>query len=42
MKTTRKILALFLALVMAATAMCITAFAAHKKQYESYTFFGTV
>ena len=40
MKTTRKILALFLALVMAATAMCITAFAAHKKQYESYTFFG--
>ena len=40
MKQTRRILAVLLALVMTLTAVCITAFAAHKKQYESYTFFG--
>ena len=40
MKRTRKVLALLLALVMAMSAICISAFAAHKKQYQSYTFFG--
>ena len=40
MKKTRRILAVLLALVMALTAVCITAFAAHKKQYTAYTFFG--
>ena len=40
MKHTRKLLALLLALVMAMSAICISAFAAHKKQYQSYTFFG--
>lgn len=40
MKRTRKVLALLLALVMTMSAICISAFAAHKKQYQSYTFFG--
>ncbi len=39
MKKTRKLLALLLALVMALTAFCVSAFAA-KKQYHAYTFFG--
>lgn len=40
MKRTRKVLALLLALVMAMSAICISAFAAQKKQYQSYIFFG--
>ena len=40
MKKTRKLIALLLALVMAMTAACISVFAAHKKQYQAYTFFG--
>ncbi|MBQ3050735.1 MAG: hypothetical protein IJC96_02475, partial [Clostridia bacterium] len=40
MKHTRKLLALLLALVLALSAVCVSAFAAHKKQYQSYVFFG--
>ena len=40
MKKARKLIAILLALVMALTAICVSAFAAQKKQYESYTFFG--
>ncbi|MEE1300288.1 MAG: GDSL-type esterase/lipase family protein, partial [Acutalibacteraceae bacterium] len=40
MKQTRKLLAILLALVLAMSAICVTAFAAHKKQYQSYVFFG--
>ncbi len=40
MKQTRKLIAILLALVMALTAVCVSAFAAQKKQYEAYTFFG--
>ena len=40
MKRTRRVLAILLALVMAMSAICISAFAAHKKQYQSYVFFG--
>ena len=40
MKQTRRILAVLLALVLALSAICVSAFAAHKKQYQSYTFFG--
>lgn len=40
MKRMRKVIALLMALVLAATMTCMTAFAAHKKQYESYTIFG--
>ncbi|MBQ1548909.1 MAG: hypothetical protein IIZ65_00625 [Clostridia bacterium] len=40
MKHTRKLLAILLALVLALSAVCVSAFAAHKKQYQSYVFFG--
>ena len=40
MKKARKLLAVLLALAMAMTAVCLTAFASQKKQYGSYTFFG--
>ena len=40
MKRTRRVLAILLALMMAMSAICISAFAAHKKQYQSYVFFG--
>ena len=40
MKQTRKLLAILLTLVLAMSAICVTAFAAHKKQYQSYVFFG--
>ncbi|MBQ8082631.1 MAG: hypothetical protein IJ241_00460, partial [Clostridia bacterium] len=40
MKRTRRVLTILLALVMAMSAICISAFAAHKKQYQSYVFFG--
>jgi len=40
MKKTRKLIALLLALIMALTAFCISAFAMENKQYHAYTFFG--
>jgi GDSL-like Lipase/Acylhydrolase. len=40
MRKTRKILAALLAMVMAMSVFCLTAFAGDKKTYESYVFFG--
>ena len=40
MRQTRKILAVLLAMVMAMSVLCMSAFAAEKKQYTVYTFFG--
>ena len=40
MRKTRKILAALLAMVMAMSVFCLTAFAGEKKTYESYVFFG--
>lgn len=40
MRKTRKILAVLLAMVMAMSVLCMSAFAAEKKTYESYVFFG--
>ena len=40
MRKTRKILAALLAMVMAMSVFCLTAFAGEKKTYTAYTFFG--
>ena len=40
MRKTRKILAALLAMVMAMSIFCLTAFAGEKKTYTAYTFFG--
>ena len=40
MKKTRKLIALLLALVLTMSVLAVSAFAAQKKQYHAYTFFG--
>lgn len=40
MKKTRKLIAILLAMVMALSAFCVSAFALRNKQYHAYTFFG--